>query len=114
MAPRDGILIPGTLDMLVLKALHLGADHGWGISRSIEKLSLGACMVQQGAVYPALQRLLVRGLVTADWRASENNRRVRVYRLTASGRRHLEEEMTSWRRAAGGIERVLRASAREA
>jgi transcriptional regulator len=114
VSQRDGILIPGTLDMLVLKALHLGPNHGWGISGAIEQLSLGACLVQQGAVYPALQRLLVRGLVTADWRASENNRRVRVYRLTTSGRRHLDDAMTSWRRAAGGVERVLRASAREA
>ncbi|MFI5233538.1 MAG: helix-turn-helix transcriptional regulator, partial [Gemmatimonadales bacterium] len=70
--------------------------------------------VQQGAVYPALQRLLMRGLVTADWRESENKRRARFYRLTASGRRRLDVEVASWRRATGGIDRVLRTSLREA
>ncbi len=114
MAQRGGALIPGTLDMLVLKALQIDANHGWGVSQCIERLSLGVCTVQQGAVYPALQRLLARGLVTADWRESENNRRVRLYHLTASGRRALEAEVNSWRRASGGIERVLRAAPREA
>ncbi|HEV8409713.1 MAG TPA: PadR family transcriptional regulator [Gemmatimonadaceae bacterium] len=114
MTDDRGALIPGTFEMLILKALSLGPLHGWGVAERIERLSLGACVVQQGAVYPALQRLLLRGLVTADWRDSENNRRARFYRLTASGRRRLDAEVASWRRATGGVDRVLRASMREA
>ncbi|HVZ48586.1 MAG TPA: PadR family transcriptional regulator [Gemmatimonadaceae bacterium] len=114
MADDRGTLIPGTFEMLILKALSLGANHGWGIAERIERLSIGACVVQQGAVYPVLQRLLLRGLVTSDWRESENNRRARFYRLTASGRRQLESDVASWRRATGGVDRVLRASAGEA
>lgn len=68
MADDRGALIPGTFEMLILKALSLGPLHGWGVAVRIERLSLGACVVQQGAVYPALQRLLSGGLVTADWR----------------------------------------------
>ncbi len=107
-------LIPGTFEMLILKALSLGPNHGLGVAVRIERLSLGECVVQQGAVYPALQRLLLRGLVAADWRESENNRRARFYRLTAAGRRQLNAEVASWRRATGGIDRVLRASMGEA
>ncbi len=114
MARDDGALIPGTFDMLILKALSLGPNHGWGVAERIERLSGGVCEVKQGAVYPALQRLLLHGLVTSDWRDSENNRRARFYRLTASGRRRLDAEVASWRRATGGVERVLRASMQEA
>jgi transcriptional regulator len=99
--------------MLLLKALSLGAMHGWGLAERIERLSGGVCEVQQGAVYPALQRLLRAGWVVAEWRESENNRRARFYRLTASGRRQLDAEVQWWRRATSGIDRVLRAAGQE-
>jgi PadR family transcriptional regulator PadR len=111
MAIDAGELIPGTFDMLILKALSLGPEHGWGVADRIDRLSSGVCTVKQGAIYPALQRLLLRGWVTAEWRESENNRRARFYRLTASGRRRLEDEVASWRRAIGGVDRILKASA---
>ena len=113
MALLDGELVPGTFDLLVLKALSLGSIHGWGVSERIERLSGGAFAVQQGVVYPVLQRLLRDGLVTAEWRATENNRRARYYRLTRSGRSRLQAETQWWRRAAGGVDRVLRAAAQE-
>ena len=109
----DGELVPGTFEMLVLKALSLGPMHGWGIAERIERLSGAVFTIQQGAVYQALQRLLRRGWVTAEWRATENFRRARFYRLTAAGRRQLEDETAWWRRAAGGVDRVLRAAAQE-
>jgi transcriptional regulator len=111
---KDGReLVPGTFDMLLLKALSLGVMHGWGLAERIERLSGGVCEVQQGAVYPALQRLLRAGWVVAEWRESENNRRARFYRLTASGRRQLDAEVEWWRRATSGIDRVLRAAGQE-
>ena len=111
---RDsGELMPGTFEMLLLKALSLGPMHGWGVADRIERLSGGVCEIQQGAVYPALQRLLRQGWVVADWRASENNRRARYYRLTATGRRQLEAEIAWWKRAIGGVDKVLRAATQE-
>jgi PadR family transcriptional regulator, regulatory protein PadR len=107
-------LVPGTFDLLLLKAVNLGAMHGWGLAERIERLSGGACEIQQGAVYPALQRLLRQGWVVAEWRDSENNRRARYYRLTASGRRQLDAEVAWWRHASAGIDRVLRALPQEA
>jgi PadR family transcriptional regulator, regulatory protein PadR len=114
MGRDDGELLPGTFEMLILKALTLGAMHGWGIAERIERLSGGICAVQQGAVYPVLQRLLRRGWLTAEWHATENNRRARYYRLTAAGSRQLAAEMEWWRTSIGGVERVLRAVPREA
>ena len=111
MAIDDGGLIPGTFDMLILKALSLGPNHGWGIADQIARLSGGVCAVKQGAIYPALQRLLLRGWVTASWRETDNSRRARFYRLTASGRQQLEDEVASWRRATAGVERLRRATA---
>jgi len=113
MATPDSTLIPGTFEMLILKALSLGPIHGWGVADRIERLSDGVCEIQQGAVYPALQRLLLKGWVTAAWRESENGRRARYYRLTASGRARLHHELTWWRRAIGGVDRVLRAREEE-
>lgn len=109
MGRSDGEVLRGTLEMMILKALSLGDIHGWGIAERIERLSGDAFAIQQGVVYPALQRLLRRGLVTAEWRQTENNRRARYYRLTASGRRELSEETASWQRAASGVARLLRA-----
>jgi PadR family transcriptional regulator len=113
MAREDGELLPGTFEMLLLKALSLGAMHGWGVAERIERLSGGVCEIQQGAVYPALQRLLRRGWVVADWRESEHNRRARYYKLTASGQRQLVAEVAWWKRTIGGVDRVLRAAAQE-
>jgi transcriptional regulator len=110
---ETGELMPGTFEMLLLKALSLGPMHGWGVADRIERLSGGVYAIQQGAVYPALQRLLRQGWVVAEWRASENNRRARYYRLTASGRRQLEAEIEWWRRSIGGVDKVLRAAAQE-
>ncbi|HKW01640.1 MAG TPA: PadR family transcriptional regulator [Vicinamibacterales bacterium] len=113
MPAPDSALIPGTFEMLILKALSLGPIHGWGVAERIERLSNGVCDIQQGAVYPALQRLLLKGWVTASWRESDNGRRARYYRLTASGRGRLQQELTWWRRAIGGVDRVLRATGEE-
>jgi PadR family transcriptional regulator, regulatory protein PadR len=113
MARQDGELLPGTFEMLILKSLSLGPMHGWGVAERIERLSGNVFAIQQGAVYPALQRLLRRGLVKAEWRATENNRRARYYRLTTSGQNALSDETASWRRAIGGIDRVLRAAVQE-
>lgn len=113
MGKEAGELVPGTFDLLLLKALSLGPMHGWGIAVRIERLSGGTCAVQQGAVYPGLQRLLRRGWVRAQWRDSDNNRRARYYTLTSAGHRQLGVELAWWRRASAGIDRVLRAAAQE-
>jgi PadR family transcriptional regulator PadR len=88
----EGELLPGTFEMLILKSLSLGPMHGWGISERIERLSGGVFAVQQGAVYPALQRLHRRGWVTAGWQTTENSRRARIYRHTATGPRRRDAE----------------------
>ena len=113
MGKTEGELLPGTFELLILKALSLGPMHGWGVSERIERLSGGVFDVQQGAVYPALQRLLRRGWVTAAWRDTDAGRRARFYRLTAAGHEQLDAEMSWWRRASGGVDRVLRAAAQE-
>jgi transcriptional regulator len=99
----------GSLDLLVLKTLSLAPMHGWGISQRIQQISTDVLEVNQGSLYPALQRLEKEGLVTSDWGVTDNNRRARYYRLTADGRRALHEEVENWRRFAGGLEAVLRA-----
>jgi PadR family transcriptional regulator len=113
MGKGGGELLPGTFELLILKALSLGAMHGWGISERIERLSGGVFDVQQGAVYPALQRLLRRGWVIASWRDTDLGRKARFYKLTSSGREQLESEVSWWRRASGGVDRVLRAATQE-
>jgi PadR family transcriptional regulator, regulatory protein PadR len=97
----------GTIDLLVLKTLTLNPMHGWGIGQRINELSAGALEVNQGSLYPALQRLEHAGLITSEWGASENNRRARYYGLTASGRRALGSETESWRRFTAAVEEVL-------
>ena len=84
--------------------------HGWGISQRIQQISNGALEVNQGSLYPALQRLEKAGLITSDWDTSDNNRRARYYKLTASGKRALGEELASWRAFAVGLETVLKAT----
>ena len=106
-------LLPGTLDLLILKAVSLGELHGYGVLLRIEQITGGALQIQQGALYPALYRLEHQGLLKAEWGTSENNRRAKYYRLTAAGRRRLGEEMASWQRLADAMSLALRATARE-
>ena len=100
----------GSLDLLVLKTLSLAPMHGWGISQRIQQFSNGALEVNQGSLYPALQRLEKDGLIDSDWGMTDNNRRARYYRLTAAGRRALGHELESWKRFATGLEAVLRST----
>ena len=101
-------VLRGSLDLLVLKTLSLVPMHGWGISQRIQQMSKGILEVNQGSLYPALQRLEKDGLITSDWGMSENNRRARYYHLTAAGRRALGVELESWKRFATGLDAVLR------
>ena len=98
----------GSLDLLVLKTLSLQPMHGFGISQRVQQISDGVLEVNQGSLYPALQRLEKSGLIASDWGTTDNNRRARYYRLTASGRRALGAELESWRRFSAGLEAVLR------
>jgi PadR family transcriptional regulator PadR len=100
----------GSLDLLVLKTLSLAPMHGWGISQRIQQTSKGVLDVNQGSLYPALQRLEKSGLIASDWGTTDNNRRARYYRLTAAGRRALGEELESWKRFAAGLDAVLRST----
>jgi PadR family transcriptional regulator, regulatory protein PadR len=108
MADEPLSLVPGTLEMLVLKTLSLAPMHGWGIGERIQQLSRETFRVNQGTLYPVLERLLQRGWVTAEWRASENNRRARYYVLTRAGARRLADEQRDWQRSIRGIELILR------
>jgi PadR family transcriptional regulator, regulatory protein PadR len=99
--------LPGTLDMLVLKTVSRGAMHGYSIAQFIQQASTDVLKVEEGALYPALHRLEVRGLLKAEWGSSDNNRRAKFYRLTALGRRALEQESDYWTRVAGAITRVM-------
>jgi PadR family transcriptional regulator len=104
---KEGDLLPGTLDMLVLKALTRGAMHGYGIAQFIQQASREVLRVEEGALYPALHRLEVRGLLKAAWGTSENNRRAKFYTLTAVGRRELDAESAYWSRVAAAVTRVM-------
>jgi PadR family transcriptional regulator, regulatory protein PadR len=97
----------GTLDLLILKTLALGAQHGWAISERIQQISSDALQIQQGSLYPALHRLERRGLIRAEWHSSENNRRAKYYHLTRVGRKQLEVETAAWRRLTGAVDQVL-------
>jgi transcriptional regulator len=103
--PAD--VLRGTLDLLILKTLTLEEMHGWAINQRIQQISRGVLEVNQGSLYPALQRLEQRGLIVSDWRTSELNRRARYYRLTATGRRALGTEMANWRRYVGAVDLIL-------
>ena len=98
---------PGTLDMLILKSLARGPMHGYGIAEHIHQMSEDVLEVEEGSLYPALQRLLIQGWVSAEWGQSENNRRARFYRMTASGRRQLERELSEFQRVMRAITRVI-------
>lgn len=107
MAKTD--LLQGTLDLLILKVLALGPNHGWGISTRIRQISRDCLNASQGSLYPALHRLELRGDVQSEMMPSENNRRARVYTLTAEGRRRLESERATWEQFALSMKRVLQA-----
>ena len=112
MNDQTGVL-PGTLDLLILKAVSLGGLHGYGVLLRIEQISGGALQVQQGALYPALYRLEHQGLVASEWGTSENNRRAKYYTLTATGRRRLGAEVASWQRLADAVALALAATPQE-
>jgi transcriptional regulator len=103
-------VLRGTLDLLILKTLTLEPMHGWGISARLEQFSRGVLDVNQGSLYPALQRLEQRGWIESDWKTTENNRRAKYYRLTASGRRAVGSETDSWRRYVAAVELILKTS----
>src|SRR5438874_5472892 len=106
--PADGDLLPGTLDMLILKTVSREAMHGYSIAEFIQGASRDVLKVEEGALYPALHRLEVRGLLKSEWGTSDNNRRAKFYRLTALGRRELETESVYWDRVAAAVTRVMR------
>jgi PadR family transcriptional regulator, regulatory protein PadR len=102
-------ILPGTLDLLILKAVSLGPLHGYGILLRIEQISQGALLVEQGALYPALFRLVRQGLLKTNWGTSENNRRAKFYELTPAGRKRLRQEQDGWNRLAAAIAAALAA-----
>jgi PadR family transcriptional regulator PadR len=106
-------LLPGTLDLLVLKAVSLGTLHGYGVLLRIQQISGGALQIQQGTLYPALYRLESQGLIASEWGTSENNRRAKFYRLTRSGRARLGDETASWNRIADAVTLALRTTPNE-
>ena len=111
--PNTADILPGTLDMLILKALSLGSLHGYGVLLRIQQISAGAFEVEQGALYPALYRLEQRGMLAADWGVSENNRRAKYYRLTRRGEKHLRQQTENWNRVSLAVATVLNARAEE-
>jgi PadR family transcriptional regulator, regulatory protein PadR len=104
--PTD--LVQGTLDLLIMRTIASESLHGWAIAQRIQLLSNDVLQVNQGSLYPALQRLERQGWITADWGVSENNRRARFYRLTAAGRTRLEQERADWERLSAAISLVMR------
>jgi PadR family transcriptional regulator, regulatory protein PadR len=107
MANESARLLPGTLDMMVLKVVSVQPEHGFGIGRRLEQVSDGVYDVNQGSLYPALQRLLKEGWITAEWRQTESGRRARYYRITRSGVRHLGRERDSFARQVKAVGKVL-------
>jgi PadR family transcriptional regulator, regulatory protein PadR len=104
---ESGDLLQGTLDLLILKALARGAMHGYAVAEWIHESSQDVLRVEEGALYPALHRLELRGLLSAEWGVSENNRRAKYYSLTSMGKKQLNEETEYWRRMSGAVARVL-------
>ena len=112
MGDRTGLqgdLVKGTLDVLILKSLVRGQLHGYAIAELIQRASDDVLRVEEGALYPALHRLQLRGLLSAEWGVSENNRRAKYYRLTAAGRKYLAQAASSWNRLSGAVSRALEA-----
>ncbi len=111
--PERAQILPGTLDLLILKAVSLGPLYGYGILLRIEQISQGALLIEQGALYPALFRLVRQGLLKAHWDTSENNRRTKFYELTTAGRRRLRQEEDGWNRLVAAIGAALKARPEE-
>jgi PadR family transcriptional regulator, regulatory protein PadR len=111
--PEQAQLLPGTLDLLILKAVSLSPLHGYGVLLRIGQISGQALLVEQGALYPALFRLVRQGLLKASWGTSDNNRRAKFYELTTTGRKRLREETESWNRLANAMGSVLSAQPEE-
>ncbi len=107
MGEAKSDVLLGTLDLLLLKLLELGPNHGWGLAEQLESVSDGVFAVNQGSVYPALQRLKRKGFVRSRWGTSDNGRRARYYELTSGGVGALEEELARWSRTAGAVNRVI-------
>jgi transcriptional regulator len=107
-------LLPGTLDLLILKAVSLGPQHGYGVLLRIEQVSGGRFQIEQGALYPALYRLEHQGMLRSEWGTSENNRRAKYYRLTAAGRKRLHDEADGWQKLVAAMASVLSARPEEA
>ena len=105
--PASGEFLPGTLDMLILKALSRGEMHGYAVAQFIQRASEDVLKVEEGALYPALHRLEVRGWLTSSWGVSDNNRRAKYYRLSALGCRELARESAYWTRVASAVTRVM-------
>jgi PadR family transcriptional regulator PadR len=106
-------LLPGTLDLLILKSVSLGKLHGYAVLLRIEQITGGALQIQQGALYPALYRLERQGLIESEWGVSENNRRAKYYKLTTLGRQRMRDEAASWNRLAEAMAAALRATSQE-
>lgn len=109
----DAELLPGTLDLLILKAVSLGPQHGYGVLLRIQQITGNALKIEQGALYPALYKLETRGELDAEWGISENNRRAKFYTLTAAGRKRLREETNGWKRLTAAMAAALSATAEE-
>lgn len=109
-APVRSDLLQGTLDLLILRTLTLGPEHGWAISQRIQQMTADALRVNQGSLYPALHRLEEQGWIASEWGVSTNNREAKFYRLTRSGERHLQAETANWERLADAVTRVLAAT----
>ena len=107
MTKTTAALLPGTLEMLILKIVSAELEHGWGIGQRLGTASGGVFDVNQGSLYPALQRLLRKGWITSEWRRTENGRRARYYRITKSGERQLARERESWTRQMAAVQLVL-------
>ena len=112
--PAHAQLLPGTLDLLILKAVSLGPLHGYGILLRIQQISGQALLIEQGALYPALFRLVRQGLLKPSWGTSANNRRAKYYELTSAGRQRLRRETADWNRLVAAIDAALRAEREEA
>ncbi len=110
MAKTRNDLLQGTLDLLILKTLALGAHHGWAISQRIQQISDDALRVNQGSLYPALHRLEEQGWVASEWGTSDSNREAKFYKLTRAGVKQLEIESANWQRVSAGIGKILKAT----
>jgi transcriptional regulator len=107
LTATESDVLPGTLDLLVLKLLECGPNHGWGLAQRLEEVTDGVFAVNQGSLYPALQRLKRKGFVRSKWGVTENGRRARYYELTTGGGGHLQEQLAKWTTTSGAVNRVL-------